>query len=163
MTLVKWTPTHRPMRANSWLSPISTSWLSSDIDGIFNSIFGESLEGVPTLSKNVDWLPAFDVIEKEKEYQLIVEAAGMKRSDFNVSIKDGVLTITGEKKTEVEDGGEKYSHRESRFGRFSRSFRLPDDVLNEKKVSARYKNGVLTLSLPRTKPVEIEGIEVEIK
>jgi HSP20 family protein len=69
----------------------------------------------------------------------------------------------GEKKTEVEDGGEKYSHRESRFGRFSRSFRLPDDVLNEKKVSAKYKNGVLTLSLPRTKPVEIEGIEVEIK
>ena len=163
MTLVKWTPTHRPMRANSWLSPISTSWLSSDIDSIFNSIFGESLEGVPTLSKNVGWLPAFDVIEKDKEYQLLVEAAGMKRSDFNVLIKDGVLTIAGEKKTEVEDGGEKYGHRESRFGRFSRSFRLPDDVLNEKKVTAKYKNGVLTLSLPRTKPVEIEGIEVEIK
>ncbi len=104
-----------------------------------------------------------DVVEKDKEYQLRVEAAGMKKSDFSVSVKDGVLTITGEKQTEADDDSDNYAHRESCYGRFSRSFRLPDDVLNEKKVAAKYKDGVLTISLPRTKPVEIAGIEVEIK
>ncbi len=163
MTLVKWTPMNRPGRRNSWLSPLSSARWTSDVDQLFNSLFKEPLSGLPATSKNVDWLPAFDVVEKDKEYQLRVEAAGMKKSDFSVSVKDGVLTITGEKQTEADDDSDNYAHRESCYGRFSRSFRLPDDVLNEKKVAAKYKDGVLTISLPRTKPVEIAGIEVEIK
>ncbi|MEE1551093.1 MAG: Hsp20/alpha crystallin family protein, partial [Nitrospinaceae bacterium] len=96
MTLVKWTPTNRPLRRNSWLSPLSTSRWTSDVDQLFNSLFREPLGVLPATSKDVDWLPAFDVVEKDKEYQLRVEAAGMKKSDFSVSVKDGVLTITGE-------------------------------------------------------------------
>ncbi len=162
MTLVKWTPAHRSLRGNSCLSPFSTSRWMGDFDQLFNSIFGEPIAS-PSLLRDVDWLPAFDVIEKEKEYILRFEAAGMKKSDFNISVKDGVLTVTGEKKTESTDNGDNYTHQESCFGRFSRSFRLPDDVVDEKKVAAKYKNGVLTISLPRTKPVEVEGVEVEIK
>ena len=153
MTLVKWTPMNRPGRRNSWLSPLSTTRWTSDIDRLFNSLFKEPL-GV---------LPAFDVMEKDKEYQLRVEAAGMKKSDLNISIKDGVLIVAGEKHVDATNDSDNYTHRESCCGRFSRSFRLPDDVLNEKKVAAKYKDGVLIISLPRTKPVEIAGIEVETK
>ncbi len=163
MTLVKWTPTNRPLRRNSWLSPLSTSRWTSDVDQLFNSLFREPLGVLPATSKDVDWLPAFDVVEKDKEYQLRVEAAGMKKSDLNISIKDGVLIVAGEKHVDATNDSDNYTHRESCCGRFSRSFRLPDDVLNEKKVAAKYKDGVLTISLPRTKPVEIAGIEVEIK
>ena len=163
MTLVKWTPIHRPVRQNSSLSPLSTTKWMGDIDRLFNSFFGEPVGAFPAVSSDNDWLPAFDVIEKEKEYQIHVETAGMKKSDFNISVKDGVLTVTGEKQTNTTNDGNAYTHRESSFGRFSRSFRMPDDVVDEKKVSARYKNGVLTIALPRTKPVVVEGVEVEIK
>lgn len=161
MTLVKWTPAHRSLRGNSWLSPFSTSRWLSDVDQLFGSLLRDPFS-FSSIFSEADWLPAFDVIEKKKEYRLLVEAPGMKKSDFNVNVKDGVLTITGEKKMEETKDGDNYTHRESRYGRFSRSFRLPDDV-KEKKISANYQDGVLTISLPRTKPVEVEGVEVEIK
>lgn len=153
MTLVKWTP------RMTGITPFGSRSLLSDFDRLFGSVFPLGFDGQSSYGAN--WLPAFDVMEKEKEYVVRVEAAGIEKGDFNVTVKDGVLTITGEKKGEEEKDGNDYSYRESRYGRFARSFRLPDEV-NEKKVKANYKNGVLTISVPRSKPVEVKELEVEI-
>jgi len=101
-------------------------------------------------------------IEKDKEYEVRVEAPGMKKGDFGVTVKDGVLTITGEKRAESSDDRKGYAYRESRQGKFSRSFRLPEEV-NEKKIGASYTSGVLSVSVPRSKPIEVKEVEVQIK
>lgn len=153
MNLIKWTPRHsllRPFGVDSW---------TSDIDRFFDSFFRWPVNA--SRFRDADWLPSFDVVEKDKEYQLRVEAPGMKKSDFNVTVKDGVLTISGEKKEEESKDGDRYAYRESCYGRFSRSFRLHDEV-TENKVKANYKDGVLTVSVPRTKPIEAKDVEVEI-
>lgn len=153
MTLVKWTP------KRSLLTPFSVdSWINN-VDSLFDSFIRRGFE-LPIIH-NADWMPHFDLIESDKEYVIRVEAPGMKKSEFNIKVKDGVLTISGEKKAEEYNDREKYTYRESHYGRFSRSFRLPDEEM-EKKVNASYKNGVLTVSIPRTKTIEAKEIEVEI-
>ena len=154
MSLVKWTP------RNTFLSPFVGESMLSDMDRFINSFFSGGFDQSPVTSAN--WLPTFDVIEKEKEYEIRVEAPGMEKSDFTITVKDGVLTITGEKQAESSNDRNGYAYRESQHGKFSRSFRLPEEV-NEKKVSANYKNGVLSISVPRSKSVELKEIEVQIK
>ena len=157
MSLIKWTPINRSSTA---LSPFIGGSMLTDFDRIIDSFFGREFDLMP--ASGATWLPAFDVIEKEKAYEVRVEAAGMEKGDFGVTVKDGVLTITGEKRGENSDDRSGFAYRESRHGKFSRSFRLPEEV-NEKKVCADYKNGVLSISIPRSKPVEVKEVEVEIK
>ncbi|MFQ6615328.1 MAG: Hsp20/alpha crystallin family protein [Fidelibacterota bacterium] len=148
MTLIKWTPRAR------FLTPFD------DFDRFFDSFLTGAWAN--TLFPDVDWVPAFDVIEKDNAYEVHVEAPRMKKSDFKVTVHDGLLTVSGEKKVEDSKEGKHYTHRESAYGRFSRSFRLPEDVVDDKNVKAAYKDGVLTITVPRTKPVEEKALEVKI-
>ncbi len=157
MSLIKWTPINRSSTA---LSPFVGGSMLTDFDRLIDSFFGRGFDLTP--ASGAGWLPAFDVIEKEKAYEVRVEAPGMEKGDFGVTVNDGVLTITGEKRADNSDERNGYAYRESRHGKFARSFRLPEEV-NEKKVSAGYKNGVLAISIPRSKPVEVKEVEVEIK
>ena len=154
MSLIKWTPRSRE------LSPFVGNSMLNDIDQFINSFLNQSSDFIPTVSAN--WIPTFDVIEKEKKCEIRVEAPGMEKNDFGVTVKDGLITISGEKKIDHSDKKNGYAYRESRGGRFSRSFRLPETV-NEKKVGATYKDGVLTISVPRSKPVEANKLEIEVK
>lgn len=86
----------------------------------------------------------------------------MKKSDFKLTVKDGVLSVSGEKKVEKSRNGDHYTHRESAYGRFSRTFRLPEDVMDEKNVKATYKDGVLSIIIPRLKKVEQKATDVKI-
>ncbi|MEE9167832.1 MAG: Hsp20/alpha crystallin family protein [Candidatus Neomarinimicrobiota bacterium] len=153
MNLIKWTP------RSSLLRPFGIDSWADETDRFFDSFARWPVH--PSRFHDADWLPSFDVVEKEKEHEVRVEAPGMKKSDFHVAAKDGVLTISGEKKDEESKNGDRYSYRESRYGRFSRSFRLPDEA-TEKNIKANYKDGVLTVSLPRSKPLKAKEIEVEI-
>ena len=84
-----------------------------------------------------------DISETEAEYKINVEIPAVARDDINVSVKDGLLTVTGERKVEKETDGK--MHRvERRYGRFSRSFRLPENV-DEESIAAASKDGVLSL------------------
>ncbi len=157
MSLIKWTPINRSSTA---LSPFIGGSMLTDFDRIIDSFLGREFDLMP--ASGATWLPAFDVIEKEKAYEVSVEAAGMEKGDFSVTVKDGVLTISGEKRGENSDDRRSFAYRESRHGKFARSFRLPEEV-NEKKVRADYKNGVLSISIPRSKPVGVKEVEVEIK
>jgi HSP20 family protein len=90
--------------------------------------------------------PSIEVSEQANEVKVTAELAGLEEKDINVQLADGVLTISGEKKTETEDKDRLFSERV--YGRFERHIPLED--IDEEKINASFKNGVLTITLPRT-------------
>jgi len=103
------------------------------------------------------WVPSVDVAENEKAYEVKAEIPGMKKEDIKVNFEDGVLTIQGEKKEEIEKKEKNVQISERVYGRFQRSFRLPKQAKTE-AIKATYKDGVLTLEIPKAeeaKPAEI--------
>jgi HSP20 family protein len=103
--------------------------------------------------------PAFDVSETEKELIVEAEISGMDKKDIKINLSNGVLTIQGEKKHEKKEENENYHCVERRYGTFSRTMRLPVEV-DPEKVDATYKNGLLTVTLPKSGAVEPKKIEV---
>ena len=93
-----------------------------------------------------NYSPAVNVKETENAFVLDVSAPGYDKDDFNVGIENGVLTISGEHKTEKKEEEKNYQHREFTYGSFSRSFTLSDEV-DEDKVDAKYEKGILQLTL----------------
>jgi len=104
------------------------------------------------------WIPPIDITENEKEFIIEVEVPGVEPKDLQVSISDGILTLKGEKKR--EKGEENYYCSERVYGSFSRSLKIPDEVLVH-KVDAKYKNGILHLVLPKAQPSKPKKIQVK--
>ena len=94
------------------------------------------------------WVPATNVSETKKEYLIKAELPEVDRSDISVSVKDGALTIEGERRHESEEDDETFHRVESFYGRFSRVFALPPNV-DESKIKANCKKGVLRVHLPK--------------
>jgi len=106
-----------------------------------------------------DWIPAYDIIEHDNNFVLEFDLPGFEKSDFAINIKDGVLTVSGERKEhKVEENYFNYHGRP--YGSFERSFRLSDLVI-EDKMKAIYKNGVLRLELPKREDAKPRTIEIE--
>ena len=143
MTLVKWNPTRS---------------LMTDFDRIFDSMFTHDL---PQFSSTNSWMLAVDVNETETEFFLSADMPGLDKKDVSIDIHDGVITIKGERAIDNEKSTDDYRIRERQLGSFNRSFRLPDNV-NEVKVAAKFKNGVLKVTLPKTKEVIPEGRQIKI-
>ena len=143
MTLVKWNPTRS---------------LMTDFDRIFDSMFSQDL---PRFPLGQSWTPAVDVNETETEFFLSADMPGLDKKDVSVDIHDGIITIKGERDIDNEKSTDGYRIRERQLGSFNRSFRLPDNV-NEDKVAAKFKNGVLTVTLPKTKEILPEGRQIKI-
>lgn len=110
-----------------------------------------------------DWAPAVDVSETDTAYQLHVELPAVKREDVQVNVEQGVLTLSGERKLEkkVEDKERKLHRVERSFGRFVRSFSLPDTV-DAEAIAASYKDGVLEVTLPKRVKPQPKGRTIEI-
>ena len=108
-----------------------------------------------------DWIPSVDVSETEGEYQIKAEIPDVKKEDVKVTLEDGVLTIQGQRKQEKEDTGKKYHRVERSYGSFVRSFTLPD-LVDEEKVKAEFKDGVLNLQLPKSEKAKPKAIEVKV-
>jgi HSP20 family protein len=130
----------------------------TDFDRIFDSMFSP---GLPRLSAGQSWMLAVDVNETEKEFFLSADMPGLDKNDVSVDIHDGVITIKGERAIDNEKSTDGYRIRERQLGSFNRSFRLPDNV-NEDKVAAKFKNGVLMVTLPKTKEILPEGRQIKI-
>ena len=143
MTLVKWNPTRS---------------LMTDFDRIFDSMFTHDL---PQFSSTNSWTPAIDVNETETKFFLSADMPGLDKKDVSVDIHDGVITIKGERVIDNKKSTDGYRIRERQLGSFNRSFRLPDN-LNEDKVVAKFKNGVLSITLPKTKEILPEGRQIKI-
>jgi len=108
------------------------------------------------------WNPEIDVRETETEIVVEAEIPGIDQKDVNVSIKDNMLTLKGEKKIEKEEKEANYYRAERTYGSFMRSFTLPTLVVAD-KVAAKYRNGVLTITLPKAEEVKPKEIPVEVK
>jgi HSP20 family protein len=113
------------------------------------------------LMKAMDWAPSVDVTEDEKEYLISADAPGVKREDVKVTVQEGVLTIAGERKSEKEEKGKKFHKVERSYGSFSRSFTIPEDA-EEDKLSAEFKEGVLTVHLPKTAQPKPKSKEIKV-
>ena len=107
-------------------------------------------------------VPAVDVAEKEKEYEVTAELPGMDESNIDVKFADGMLTIKGEKKEEKEEKKKDYYLSERRYGSFQRSFQVPEGV-DADKIEANFKNGVLTVKLPKTPEALKQEKKIAIK
>lgn len=106
-------------------------------------------------------VPHVDVTETDKHFEVTAELPGMDEKDIEVTLSDGRLTLKGEKKAEKEDKKKDYYLTERRFGSFNRSFRLPENV-NESKIKATFKKGVLTITLPKKAKARTEGKKISI-
>jgi len=121
------------------------------------------LFGVPQKSdfwEEAEWLPLVDVAETKNEIVANIEIPGMDPKQFDISLSKGTLTIKGEKKQDKREEEENYHLVERRYGTFARSILLPKEVENG-KISASYKNGVLTVRLLKSE--ETEKKEIKIK
>jgi len=108
-----------------------------------------------------DWTPTVDISETDGEYQIKAEIPDVKKEDVKVTLEDGVLTIQGERKQEKEEKGKKYHRIERSYGSFVRSFSLPE-LIDEEKVKAEFKEGVLNLHLPKSEKGKPKAIEVKV-
>lgn len=109
-----------------------------------------------------DWSPRVDISETDNEFIVKAEIPEVKKEDVKVSVDNGVLTIQGERKQEKEEKGEKFHRVERYYGSFVRSFTLPDNV-DETKVKATFKDGMLNLQIPKTAETKPKAIEVKVE
>jgi len=108
-----------------------------------------------------DWIPAVDISETDAEYLIKAELPEVKKEDVKVTVQHGVLTIHGERKHEKEEKGKRYHRVERSYGSFTRSFTLPDEV-DETKVRADFKDGMLHLHLPKSEKAKPKAIDVKL-
>jgi HSP20 family protein len=143
-TLVRWDPSRE------------VESLHSEVNRLFDSFFGgRSGNGVASRR----WVPAMDLAEEGEELVLRADLPGLTEDDVEIEVKDRVLTVSGERKTEEKKEGEGYYRVERAFGSFSRSLSLPDGI-DADKVNAEFDNGVLTVRIP--KPEERKAHRVQI-
>lgn len=130
-----------------------------------NKLFEESLLQTGKERQDISitgWSPAMDVMESDEEIVLKAELPGIELKDVEVLIKDNILTLRGERKFEKEEKKENYHRIERSYGAFQRSFTLPSTVEQE-KVKAKMKDGVLEVRLPKAKGEKSKKIEIEVK
>jgi len=111
--------------------------------------FGEAFPFDGADESPAAWKPRVDVAETESEFVVIADLAGVAKDDVTVSFEDDTLTIAGERKQESTEGETNYYRTERIYGRFSRSFTFPKGI-EAGKISAKFDNGVLRVSVPKT-------------
>jgi HSP20 family protein len=146
MDLVQWRPFREVAR------------LRSEMDRLWDDYFGPGRRALQPLEEA--WLPAVDVAESPDKITVKAEIPGMEAKDIEISMVGDTLTIKGEKKAEREEKEENYHLVERSYGSFSRAMKLPATVEAD-KVEATYKNGVLTVILPKKEEVKPKAIEIK--
>lgn len=120
--------------------------------------------GEPLWRRATGWsaVPAVDIVEHDKEYEITAELPGMDESNIDVSFSNGMLTLKGEKKEEKEEKKKDYYYSERRYGSFQRSFPVPEGVDTD-KIEASFKKGVLTLTLPKSAEAQKKQKKIAVK
>jgi HSP20 family protein len=108
-----------------------------------------------------EWAPLVDIAEDDREYLITAELPEVKKDDVRVTVENGVLTITGERKFEREEKNKKWHRVERAYGSFARSFALPDNG-DAAKVNAEFKDGVLKVRVTKSEAARPKQIEVKV-
>jgi len=148
MTLINWTPFR-------------------DMEGFFdryNRMAGsgdlaKAVNGIP--GKDFDWRPTVDISETEKEYLIKAHLPDVEKDDIDLSVENGVLTLSGERRYRKEEESETQHRVESVYGRFSRSFPLPADV-DESKIKAKTRSGTLKVHVPKSEVNKPTPVQIDV-
>jgi HSP20 family protein len=125
-----------------------------------NRIFQETMQGWPASTDGGGtWMPAADIFETENDLLVKVDLPGVDPKQTDVRVENNVLTIRGERQLEEETNKENFHRVERTYGTFSRSFTLPASV-NADKIQANYKNGVLSITLPKAEQARPRRIQI---
>lgn len=131
--------------------------LQSEMNRVFDAFFG--MNGSGNGGRAPRWVPAMDLVERGDHLVLRADLPGMSDDDIAIEVKDGVLTLSGERKAENEEKADGYYRVERSFGRFTRTLALPDGI-DPDKITADFDRGVLEVKVP--KPEERKAHRIEI-
>lgn len=141
MSLVRWMPN----------SMMNRNW---------NRLMEEMFSDLDNQMVTRSWMPRMDIVEAEEGFRILADLPGMSRDDIDITFEDGVLTISGERKVVTGEKKESLHLNERVYGKFSRSFTLGGSIHAE-KISAAFKDGVLTISLPKAEEARPKKIEIK--
>ncbi len=144
MSLIKWNPNANLLSARS------------DWDHFLTEFFGNGWE-----RNSNAWYPSVDISEDENAFTITADLPGISKKDINMNVKENVLTVSGNRNYEKKDKKDTYYRMERGYGKFSRSFQLPDNV-TENKITANFKNGVLTVCVPKSEELKPKEIEIKV-
>ena len=143
MTLVRWRPVNE------------VTSIHDEINRVFDEVWrGHRVRG------SQGWVPPVDLLENEDEFKLVAELPGLASEDVKISLTENVLTLRGEKKAVKEEKNENWHHVERTYGAFERSVQLTSAV-DPAKVTAKFKDGVLTVVLPKSDESRPRDIKIE--
>jgi HSP20 family protein len=114
-----------------------------DLPNFFSDVFDHLLK-----DEKVNWMPAVNIIEREKDYKIDMAVPGLDKKDFNIEIENDQIVVWGERKEEKVEEKDKITKREFHYGSFKRSFTLPETA-DAEKINANYNNGVLSISIAK--------------
>lgn len=153
-----------------WYSSVpSLSQLRRDIDRMFDDVF-RGLSWSPrhfdllpsTANQNMPFRPRVDIASTDKEYRITVEVPGVKEKDITLEATDDMLTIRGEKRQERKEEKQDIQCVECAYGTFERTLTLPEDA-DADKIDASFKNGILTITMPRHKAARAPSRQIPVK
>jgi HSP20 family protein len=133
----------------------------SNLQNQFNKIFNDSFRNQAEESALTTWAPAVDIYETPNELVVKADLPDVNEKDIDVRVENNLLTIRGERKFEKSVSEENYLRVERTYGSFSRSFSLPNTV-NAEAIGAEYKNGVLTVTLPKREESKPRQVKVTV-
>jgi HSP20 family protein len=138
----------------------------AEIDSLFNRMMPAMFNRWPSRlagsnGDTADWAPSADISETDKEYLIRAALPAVKKEDVKVTVDDGMITIEGERKQQKEDKNEKIHQVESFYGRFTRSFCLPESV-DENAIRCESKDGVLTVHIPKAQSPKQQPKQIKV-
>lgn len=130
---------------------------SDDMSHLMDRFFSPDLFS----REDFGWVPSMDVVENNDSFLLNLELPGLGKDDVHITLADGLLTVDGERKNESEEKDGNFHRIERRYGKFRRSFQLPVAVKGD-KIEATFKDGLLTINIPKAEVVKPKQIDVKI-
>lgn len=159
MALVRFN--RRPARVS--FQPFAGIPAFEDVENRMRKMMDEIVGEAEIGSTAIGWVPAMEITETPSEMMVSAELPGIDKKDVDISVEEGMLTLSGEKTEEKTEGSSerKYHLWERTYGSFQRSFPLPRGV-DASKISAEFKNGVLKIHMPKTSEAQAKGRKIEI-
>ena len=138
-----------------------------DVDDVFNRFVAETLRRWPNAAAGegraaCDWAPAADVSETEGEYLIKADLPEVRKEDVSITVQDGVLTLSGERRQEKREDSEKLHRVERAFGSFARRFALPENA-DEQGIRAESRDGVILIHIPKQAVVQPQPRQITIQ
>jgi HSP20 family protein len=163
-TLAKWNPFRKSEELEVW-RPFARWDPSREMEDMMRNMqraFPQWPARTEESMTLVEWSPSVDIGENDKEFIVKAELPDVKKEEIEVNVENGTLSISGERKVEKEEKGVKFHRVERAYGRFERSFTLPDEA-DPDKISSEYKEGVLTIHLPKNPNVKTKARQITVQ